>query len=526
MSVAEPPTACPVHLAYGHDRRLEQEKRRQLEGLAVVFQSRYGAPPDAVYRIPSRISLNPHSDHQGAFVPYGCHARETLLAVRYIPGDQVTLCNLDMRCEQHLSFSLAEETRRGDWQGGWLTYIESPEVRKTVLETADRRDSRSPRRGALNYVRASLLRLLKETEIRPHGLQMLVGGDIPQGSGLSSSSALVVGSALAFLGDHAPGITRERLAELCGEAEWYVGTRGGSGDHTAILFGRRGELTHACFRDVVKLHDLTQTPFPAGYQLLLANSCVRSRKSAEEKLMFNTGIFAYRFAYLALRARLAEIAPELLPLVSCLGDLTEENLSLDQLRTLVASLPVTISCEALQQQFPEQFETAAVSCFDSADLSALPDRIPLRGAAIYGLGRADRGRVMPRLLSKGTPEAMVEFGRLMTVTHDGDRRYRNGLAWQYDDSETGPDQPLREEPGFYGASIRELDDMVDLLLGAPGVLGAGLMGAGGGGYVIALVEERSTEMVREALASAYYGPRGFPPDAEPWHPADGAYQLL
>ncbi|MGV3722538.1 MAG: hypothetical protein ACO1SX_16650, partial [Actinomycetota bacterium] len=182
---------------------------------------------------------------------------------------------------------------------------------------------------------------------------------------------------------------------------------------------------------------------------------------------------------------------------------------------------------------------AARGCFGTDDPARLPASIPLRGAAVYGLARVDRGRAMPALLDAADEQSMREFGRLMTVTHDGDRLHLNGVPYldsrsrlsddrlsrAYETAKRGDDCPLRDEPGFYGASIPELDRMVDVSLAAPGVLGAGLMGAGGGGYILILAREGALPAISHALTREYYTPLGKEPDIEAWHPTAAACRL-
>src|SRR5207247_299607 len=106
---------------------------------------------------------------------------------------------------------------------------------------------------------------------------------------------------------------------------------------------------------------------------------------------------------------------------TCLGDIRTERFNLETIYRLLMSLPERITPAALREQFPAAFEAAARGCFDSVDLADLPDDVPLRGAAMYGLARVDRGLVMPVLLARGSDASMAEFGLLMSTTHEGDR---------------------------------------------------------------------------------------------------------
>jgi galactokinase len=78
--------------------------------------------------------------------------------------------------------------------------------------------------------------------LRPSSL--IISGDLPRGSGLSSSAALEVALALALLAfSECPEPDRRSLAMLCSrvENEW-VGARTGLLDQLAALYGRSGHV--------------------------------------------------------------------------------------------------------------------------------------------------------------------------------------------------------------------------------------------------------------------------------------------
>jgi galactokinase len=525
--------------AYGSDGDLQRQALGSAVRAVRRFQECYGDAPGAVYRVPCRISLNPHSEHQGAWVPYGLHARELFLVAGPADDERVTVTNTNPMWEERLGFSGCEERSRDSaaWDAGWLPYLEAPSVTEEVRRLRDPKSRATGRTGCLNYIKAAALRLA-HLHGDAVGLNLTLHGEIPAGGGLSSSSALVVGTLLAGLDARGLETCRTELSGLAGEAEWFVGTRGGSGDHASMLLGRREGLVHLRFTPPFAVREQRLSRFPDAYELILANSGVRSEKSAEERLLFNRGIFAYRFAYLALRKELGLNGHH--PSVGCLGDLHTGSHSLADLYRLLSRLPAFASPDELRERFPEGFDGAARSCFGTAEPHELPGEIPLRGAAAYGLGRVDRGRAMPELLDVGDDPSMREFGRLMSITHDGDRLYAGGrsytanLAALSDDrldhyvraAEEGRAAPLRDQPGYYGASTPELDGMVDTAMATDGVLGAGLMGAGGGGYILILARAGSYPTVREALARDYYRPAGREPEVEPWRPVAAAGRLL
>jgi galactokinase len=83
--------------------------------------------------------------------------------------------------------------------------------------------------------------------IRPCRLE--IEGDLPHGSGLSSSAALEAALCLALLED--PEVDRVELAKLCSRVEnEHVGARTGLLDQLAVLCGRDGAALRIDFRDL------------------------------------------------------------------------------------------------------------------------------------------------------------------------------------------------------------------------------------------------------------------------------------
>jgi galactokinase len=103
------------------------------------------------------------------------------------------------------------------------------------------------------------------------GARLRIAGDVPRGSGLSSSAALSTALALALiaLAGEAEGDRRD-LARLCSRVENdWVGAQTGLLDQLAALFGREG---HALRLDV---RDLSIAPVPLhlrGWTLAVAPS--------------------------------------------------------------------------------------------------------------------------------------------------------------------------------------------------------------------------------------------------------------
>ena len=133
-----------------------------------------------------------------------------------------------------------------------------------------------------NYLKASA-RILARRYGALHGMDMLLHSDIPVAAGLSSSSALVVGSGLVLLAANGIEAPFEELVELFPEGERYVGTRGGAMDHTVCLAGQAGHALKIDFSPFA----IHPTPVPPGWRFLIGHSLVRAEKSREVKEQYN-----------------------------------------------------------------------------------------------------------------------------------------------------------------------------------------------------------------------------------------------
>ncbi len=144
-----------------------------------------------------------------------------------------------------------------------------------------------------NYVKAAVQGIVQAFEReRWRGGDWLVSGDVPVAAGLSSSSALVVASALAFLAANDLHPSRIELAELLAVAERYVGTQGGGMDQAASLLGRAG---HALRIDFFPLRTRA-VRLPEDVALVACHSLVPAAKAAGARDAYNRRVSECREA--------------------------------------------------------------------------------------------------------------------------------------------------------------------------------------------------------------------------------------
>jgi len=483
-----------------------------------------GGRPCLLARSPGRINLmGRHIDHQGGVCNLMAIDREICIAASPREDGLVRLWNAAGSYPER-SFTFAELSR--DFaQEDWLRTLESQFIQRLVTNTAG---------DWGNYVMGAALRLQHRFPGRPlRGMDAFVTGNIPPGAGLSSSSALVVASAEALveLNDLDVGVTE--FVDLCGEGEWFVGTRGGSADHAAIKFGRENQVVSVSF---FPFRILEHFPFSENCKLLVCYSGIPAKKTEQARLRFNARVACYHMA----REVAKEAFPGFADRVAHLRDLNTERLgvSLPALYRALRALPLRAD-KGLVERLAGLHPSVA-KCVRGLDLGAM--EFPLRDVALFGLAECERARRAGALLTAGDAGRL---GQMMNISHDGDRvaSWRQGKQEPFcsvaDDAAlerlaraAADMRPLEDakaalwqQPGAYGCSIPEIDFIADTALAQPGVLGAQIAGAGLGGCIMVLVRDEAAAGLRAALERAYYGPRGFEPAMFLCQPATGSRVL-
>jgi galactokinase len=111
------------------------------------------------------------------------------------------------------------------------------------------------------------------------GANVMVQGEVPLGAGLSSSAALEVASALAFLGLSGGSLPLPQIAQLCQRAEnEFVGARVGIMDQFVACLGK---ARHALMLDCRSLA-YQFVPIPAGVSIVICNTMVRHKLAGGE----------------------------------------------------------------------------------------------------------------------------------------------------------------------------------------------------------------------------------------------------
>ncbi len=466
-----------------------------------AFIARYGAErPAVLVRAPGRVNLmGRHVEHRGGSVNVLATEAATVFAVAPRADGIVHMTNLDPAYAEE-SFAVDESSDAHAPLAGeaatraWLAWLARPEVRAALAAS---------RGDWTNYVKGAVYRLQRASDLPLLGMDVVASGNIPVAAGLSSSSSVVVASMLALVAVNGLDLEPAELVPLCGEAEWFVGSRGGAGDHAAMLCSREGALTRL---DFAPFGVGPSMRLPARYAVLVANSLEQAKKSEGSRDRFNACVAAYEFALLLVRRAFPERQ------LAVFRDLARVRPFAEGYR-LLRAIPRTATRDTLRALLPESGERLDEIFATHAD----PGVYDLRGVALFGLGECARAACAMDVLKAGD---CARFGELMKISHasEAPRAVTDAVL----DDLAARNVDYADAVGAYGCSTPRIDSLCALLDRTPGVLGSELAGAGLGGCVLALVEADRAEAVLDTLARAFYAPLGASPAAFVCAPAHGA----
>jgi N-acetylgalactosamine kinase len=476
----------------------------------------------AIVRSPGRLNvMGRHVDHQGGNCNLMTIGYETLMAVHPRDDDMVCLYHVDADNFTPVKFSISELVEDLPWDD-WLSLVNSKKLSSMISEYGV---------DWSQYVKASVLRFQKKfINQRLRGMDIFVTGNVPMAAGLSSSSSLVVGAAEATVAVNKLDTFPSQLVTLCGEGEWFVGTRGGSADHAAVKLGERGKVVKVTFFDFA-VEDIID--FPAGYVMAVCDSGIKACKSSNAKDQFNHRICCYRIGFMLIK----KIFPQFAPLLKHLRDVNTRNLGLplSWIYKILLHLPEYARLDELQAMLPDE-DLVALCSNHKPPADGL---YPIRGVVLFGLSEFERSRLYADYLKDGDLEMI---GKLMKTSHDGDRvcvlknekqipycasTSNSALLKLMEDLESGDPErvinaQLQWQPGAYHCSIPEIDQMVDIVSETDGVCGAQLAGAGLGGCMMVLVKENAVDSLINNLNECYYKPAGIKENILICRPVSGA----
>ena len=415
------------------DNPLCVEDNLQDSHIAKKFHEIFGSQPTFIASAPGRVNLiGEHTDYNNGYVFPVAIDKYVRVAAQKREDRQVTLHALDIneRCEFSLEGPFTS-------RAAWSKYL------------------------------IGVAHLLQESGRRLVGMDAVITGNVPLGAGLSSSAALTVSAALAFLAVaadcHEPIFReghhlRKELAALCQRAEHeFAGVNCGIMDGTISLFG---QADHALFLDCQSLEHVHVPLNLAEHHIVVCNTMVKRELAASE--------------YNKRRAECekgVDILRKWLPGISSLRDVT-----LVDFKKYEEELPALTQkrCRYVIEENARVLEAV------SALKTGVNQYRHSEGEGKPAQGTAPTESAVPQ-------ESLAQFGKLMNASHTG----------------------LRDD---YEVSCKELDLLTDIAGSIAGVSGTRMTGAGFGGCTVSIVHRDALEMLRTRVMTEYPQHKGIEPE--------------
>ncbi|KAG6977628.1 hypothetical protein JG688_00000105 [Phytophthora aleatoria] len=466
---------------------LADEASERLKQVTRAFESRFRRPPMGVARAPGRVNLiGEHVDYEGYAVLPMAIEQSVYVAFNVIRRSH---CDAGV-----MVLSVANEKTQYKPITVTMNEQEQGTVQQLELEGA----------SWASYVLCGVLGL---RDARPESfqdeemeLQMLVDGDIPAGCGLSSSSALVVASALATSGALKLSLKRSELAELCRRAEHRVGTMGGGMDQAVACLAQRGVALHLDFATVPARSNPVSVPdAAAGVTFVVANSLVVAEKAVDAATRYNKRVVECALAAKMIAKKAGMDDWRKITRLVDVQKALEGGISFRELKKLAStSCPLTeYSIGEIETELGEPI----IEFFRGSSLEA---------AVMAVIASASSFKLQQRALHVwGEAERVEQFQSFCASLAEEVKRSPDHAALQKQLQSLGEVMSASHYSckALYECSCPELDALVDAAMSA-GALGARLTGAGWGGCIVALMRKSEVTNFMDSIRSSYYSQRG------------------
>ncbi|KAF5752119.1 putative galactokinase [Tripterygium wilfordii] len=443
------PVYSSLEPVYGHDSHLEEAQSR-FDNLKSKFLEFFGHPPDVFARSPGRVNLiGEHIDYEGYSVLPMAIRPDTIIAIRKHDAGEA---------EKHLRIANVSDKYM------MCTYPADPDQE---IDLKNHRWGHYFICGYKGYYEYAKSKGVNVGE--PVGLDVLIDGTVPTGSGLSSSSAFVCSSTIAIMAAFDANFPKKDIAQILCECERHIGTQSGGMDQAISVMAKTG------FAELIDFNPIraTDVQLPAGGTFVIAHSLAESQKAVTAATNYNNRVVECRLAAIVLGIKLGMKPQEAISKVKTLSDV--EGLCVSFASSRGSSDPVIAVKEFLKE---EPFTTEDIEKIIEEDLPSVFSYSPtsldvLKAAKHFKLyqrashvySEAKRVHAFKDAVSANLSEEdrLKKLGELMNDSH-----YSCSV--------------------LYECSCPELEELVKICRDN-GALGARLTGAGWGGCAVALVKE-------------------------------------
>jgi N-acetylgalactosamine kinase len=415
------------------------------------FESVYNKKPKYIARAPGRVNLiGEHIDYAGFAVLPMAILNDILIAIDFEDNN-----------------SEESEFVINHYDSGLKSYHLT--VKDSMLEFVKPHDW-------INYVIAGFNSIMyyaanNNISIKSgKSVRILVTGNVPFASGLSSSSALTVVSALAMsaiFGIHTT-ISKAQLAETTINYERSVGTACGGMDQTISVFAEKGSAKLIEFCPKLDLHSVQ---LPDNVSFIIANSRTDSPKIDTLAYRYNKRVVENKLGIAILcKQKGIEALPKLYDLKIKL------NINYPDLSNMICvGLKDIYTLDQIKEEL-DDIDNLLKEVPYYKDVLEKNTEFNLKYRLLHVSNEADRVETFFKICQESDKD-MNKLGELMNKSHESCRT-------------------------LYECSSSELDKLVNFSL-ACGALGARLTGAGWGGCSVIMIENNKVENFMKLMNNYY-----------------------
>ncbi|CAA2969857.1 galactokinase [Olea europaea subsp. europaea] len=436
---------------YGTESQLEEAEVR-FNQLKSKFIESFGHSPDIYARSPGRVNLiGEHIDYEGYSVLPMAIRQDTIVAIRKhdvneekvirivnVNSDKYSMCTYPADPDQEI------DLKNHKWGHYFICGY----------------------KGFYEYAKSKGINVGE-----PVGLDIVVDGIVPTGSGLSSSAAFVCSSTIAIMAAFGMKFPKKELAQLTCECERHIGTQSGGMDQAISVMARSG------FAELIDFNPIraTDVQLPAGGTFVIAHSLAESQKAVTAATNYNNRVVECRLAAIVLAIKLGMNPQEAINTIKTLSNV--EGLCVSFASTRGSSDPILAvkeflkeepySAEDIEKISEEKLEAIFANSPSSLDVLRAAKHFKLHQRAAHVYSEAKRVHAFKDAVSSNSSEEDVlkQLGDLINGSH-----YSCSV--------------------LYECSCPELEELVKICRDN-GALGARLTGAGWGGCAVALVKENA-----------------------------------
>lgn len=336
-----------------------------------------------------------------------------------------------------------------------------------------------------------------ENAEHPVPVNLLVTGTVPPGAGLSSSSAMIVASTLAFLAvngkldqvDGAQRLTKGDLVRMVLDNEKLVGVNNGGMDQAASIISNAASALYITFYPSLNAFPI---PLPPRSVFVCANSLVVSDKAVTAKRRYNLRVVetlvGARVLARALGVQVGESEKVTLREVlgRVVGERKGEELDVDELRKVLERMVKEV--EVLKPKGRWSGEELGVTMEEMIELSGLPEAVFRQVYLSWVEVEATHFQLYKRAKHVFTEALRVlQFRQICLDTASSPQESAGNIS-SLERLGRLMDESQISCAEVFECSCPELDELTRLAREA-GAYGSRLTGAGWGGYTVSLVAE-------------------------------------